>query len=154
MRITHNLFIKASPEEVYKAVSTQNGICGWWSDNCAIGEHEGHESTVRFEKPDGIVEMVFMNKQLHPFKKVLWECLKNDGPYWVNTRLSYELSEVEGGTQLLFAHRNFDDALEGGEEIESVRKGWDRFMSSLKNYCETGKGQPWSKDQGVPAEAN
>ena len=143
MEITHQLNIKATPETVYKAVSTLEGIKGWWSKDCSVGEKEGTSSNLKFDKQGNIVEMGFKTTHLNPNKKVLWECTSNPNPAWLGTRISTEISETESGCSVLFSHRNFDEKWAGQEPFEMTKQGWEHFVKSLISYCETGTGEPW-----------
>lgn len=143
MDIKHNLFIKASPEEVYKAVSTQKGITGWWSKDCTVGEQEGEESHLKFNKQGTIVEMEFLTKALVPNKKVIWESVQNANSAWVGTKIITEISKSKDGVDVVFSHSGFDDKWAGQESFEMTKQGWEHFVKSLVSYCETGTGQPW-----------
>ena len=38
--ILHRVGIKASPEEVYKALATRDGLAGWWTTNTKGGQQD------------------------------------------------------------------------------------------------------------------
>jgi len=143
MDITHNLTIKASPETIYNAVSSEEGIRGWWSKDCNVGTEEGDKSLLKFDKEGKIVEMGFKTVSLKPNKKVVWECTENVNPAWINTKIITEISETENGSQVVFSHAEFDEKWKGQDPFEMTKTGWEHFASSLVSYCETGEGQPW-----------
>ncbi|MFT6843846.1 MAG: hypothetical protein ACJAUV_000013 [Flavobacteriales bacterium] len=142
MEITHLLKIKASPEKVFKAVSSQQGISAWWSKECSVGESEGSTSTLKFDKQGTIVTMGFKTTHLNVNKKVLWECVENANPAWLGTRISTEISETLEGSEVLFSHRNFDEKWKGQDLFEMTKQGWEHFVGSLVSFCETGEGEP------------
>jgi len=39
---------KASPTEVYEALTKQKGIQGWWTPDCTMEAKEGSKATFRF----------------------------------------------------------------------------------------------------------
>lgn len=143
MDITHNLEIKASADKVYSAVATQEGITGWWSKDCTVGEKEGDKSLLKFDKQGTIVEMGFVTKTLIPVKKVVWECVENANPAWLGTEIITEVLEKGDGSSVTFSHAGFDEKWRGQEAFEMTKGGWDHFVTSLVSYCEGGEGQPW-----------
>lgn len=143
MDITHNLHIKANPEKIYQAVTTKNGISGWWSKDCSVGESKGENSLLKFDKQGTLVEMGFITLELVPNKKAVWECISMPNPAWMGTKISTEISESGEGCDVVFSHRDFDQKWEGQEPFEQTRGTWNHFMDSLVSYCEKGEGQPW-----------
>ena len=143
MDITHNLNIKASPETVYNAVSTHQGINGWWSKNCQVSETVGGDSILKFDKQGTIVRMDFRTEQLIPNEKVIWTCIKNGNPMWIGTKIITEIKSTAHGSEVQFSHAGFDEAHAGKEGFEMTKSGWDHFVNSLVSYCENGEGQPW-----------
>ncbi|WP_411031210.1 SRPBCC family protein [Spongiimicrobium sp. 3-5] len=142
MDITHNLVIKATAERVYKAVATENGIKGWWSKNCTVGETVGTTSHLKFDKQGTLVEMGFKTLDLQP-NKVVWECIENANPAWLGTQINTEISEDEKGCKVVFKHTGFEDKWAGHDAFEMTKGGWDHFVGSLVSFCEKGEGQPW-----------
>lgn len=144
MDITHNLTVKASTETIYDAVATQNGINGWWSKECKVGEQEGEDSLLKFNKQGTIVEMGFRTSKLQKGKQVVWECTENGNPAWIGTKIITEISESNNGeSKVVFSHANFDEKWKGQEPFEMTKGGWDHFVNSLVSYCERGEGMPW-----------
>jgi uncharacterized protein YndB with AHSA1/START domain len=143
MDIKHNLVIKASVNTVYNAVATQNGINGWWSKDCKVGEAVGEKSILNFDKQGKIVTMGFLTKELVPNKKVVWECIENGNPAWLGTKIITEITERNDGADVIFTHADFDEKWAGQDPFEMTKQGWEHFVNSLVSYCETGAGQPW-----------
>lgn len=143
MDITHQLNIKSSTETVYNAVATQNGVLGWWSKDCQVGEKEGESSLLKFDKQGKIVEMGFTTKTLVPGKKIVWECTENANPAWIGTEIVTVISGSETGASVMFSHAGFDEQWKGQEPFELTKGGWEHFIASLVSFCETGEGQPW-----------
>ncbi|MEQ9263527.1 MAG: SRPBCC domain-containing protein [Owenweeksia sp.] len=143
MDITHNLEIKASAEDIYKAMATQKGITGWWSKRCLVGENEGEKSLLKFDKQGTNVDMGFKTKTLHPNQTVIWECVENANPAWLGTRIVTEIKPLRDHCSVVFSHAGFEDKWKGQEAFEATKGGWEHFTDSLKDYCETGNGHPW-----------
>ncbi|SDS05652.1 SRPBCC domain-containing protein [Gramella sp. MAR_2010_147] len=143
MEIKHNLTIKTSPETIFKAVSTEKGITGWWCKDAKVGEAEGEKSLLKFNKQGTIVPMGFETIRLDSNKKVVWECIDNPNPAWIGTKLTTEISKTEDGAEVIFSHSEFDEKWKGQEPFEMTKQGWRHFMDSLVSYCEIGEGQAW-----------
>ncbi len=120
MDIKHNLIIKASGATIYDAVSTKNGIQGWWSKDCVVGEKEGEKSTLKFNEEGSIVEMGFETLKLDPKQNVVWECVANATPAWLKTRVTTEISETSEGCEVVFTHGGFDEKWKGQKAFEMI----------------------------------
>jgi len=143
MDITHHLTIKASASTIYKAVSSQEGITGWWSKDCVVGSTPGSSSTLKFDKQGTLVVMHFKTLELNPDQKVIWEATENANPAWIGTHISTQITETEEGCSVIFSHSGFDTQWAGKDPFELTKGGWEHFVKSLTSYCETGEGQPW-----------
>lgn len=134
--ILHNLLIKAPAENIYSAITTGEGLAGWWApDTNAKPEPD---SIARFTfGPQYFKEMKIT--ELKPFTKVEWLCLTGYEE-WIGTTLSFELQPSDKGTRLFFHH---DGWKEYTTEFAECSYTWAAFLRSLKLLCETGKGQPF-----------
>jgi hypothetical protein len=64
-------------------------------------------------------------------------------PDWVGTTLSFTLSDPgSGGCDLFFRHAGLSPQLEC---YDTCRAGWDQYLPSLRDYIETGTGNPYSR---------
>ncbi|WP_313533082.1 SRPBCC family protein [Sphingobacterium athyrii] len=134
--IYHRLLIKVSVEKVYRAITTQEGLAGWWTPDtnavAAIG------SVLRFGfGPDYFKEMEVL--ALRPYSLVVWKC-KAGYEEWIGTTLTFELTPHQKGCTLLFHH---DGWANFSGEFASCSYDWALFFRSLKFFCETGKGFPY-----------
>lgn len=143
LTIAHDLRINASAETIYQAVATQKGITGWWSKECSVGENEGESSVLNFDKQGTKVQMSFQTIELKPTEKVVWECIENPNPAWLETQVITEIEELEKSCKVQFSHAGFDEKWSGAEPFEMTKQGWEHFVASLKSFCESGEGQPW-----------
>lgn len=143
MDIALQVKINTSTSKVFEAITTAQGIHGWWSQNSAIASQVGQEHIMYFVKNGQPITMKFKINELHPGQKVVWTCSENGNPAWVGTQLAFELEETNDGTQLTFKHSNWDEQFNNTPLYVSVPPTWEAFMNSLKSYCETGVGQAW-----------
>jgi uncharacterized protein YndB with AHSA1/START domain len=78
--ILHRVGIQASPTAVYKGLTTQNGLAGWWNRPDAEGTKLGARMCFIFKNGGPTMEVT----ELTPLKRVIWRCV--DGPEeWLNT---------------------------------------------------------------------
>jgi len=133
--IHHNLFIAAPAEKVYDAITTQEGLSGWWCPGTTAKPEV--DSIARFDFQSREQQEMKIT-ELKPVRLVKWFCLKADEE-WIGTTLSFELQPAEKGTRLSF-HQ--DGWKEYTQMFAVCNYTWALFMRSLKLLCETGKGRP------------
>jgi len=134
--IRHIITIDCPPDKVYKALTTKEGIQGWWTDNTVIEPGVG-----------SIAEFIFGDKycnkmeitDLQPNKRVAWLCKQGDKE-WVGTDFTFDLEEQEGQTLLRFGQNNWKAPT---DFYAYCNFQWGQYMVSLKAHCETGKGSPF-----------
>jgi len=137
--------IAKSPADVYAALTTKQGIQGWWTPDCDVPSQVGDLLKVRF----GEMFHTYEIKSLLPYEEVTWNCVEHfhnmpgltKFDEWVGTRLSFRLLALEEGTQLLFEHEGLTEQLEC---YPHCSERWPFFLGvSLKEYVETGTGKPY-----------
>jgi uncharacterized protein YndB with AHSA1/START domain len=142
--IIHRIGIKSPTSVVYEAVTTLDGLAHWWtqevSGNCQIGG----QIEFRFRSSAGelIGEMAMEVTELRAPEAVGWRCVR--GPVeWIGTAVTFQLSEQDGQTIVLFGHRNWQAAVEFTYHCSMK---WATFLLSLRNHVETGEGRPAPHD--------
>ena len=142
--IIHRVGIKASPEKVYQALSTIEGLAGWWTaDTSGVAEIQ-NTITFQFRGPQGTIiggfDMQVVTQE--PAKKVQWACMK--GPEeWIGTTITFELTQENEFTIVLFGHRNWGKS---SEYTAHCSTKWAVFLMSLKQLIEIGSGKPAPRD--------
>jgi uncharacterized protein YndB with AHSA1/START domain len=142
--IIHRVGIKAPLSKVYAALSTVEGIAGWWTQHTSGASNVGETIGVRFHAADGkeIGSMNMEVKALDPTKKVHWRV--TSGPEeWVGTDVIFTLSQEGEYTIVLFGHKNWRDA---NEFTAHCSMKWATFLLSLRELVESGKGKPSPHD--------
>jgi uncharacterized protein YndB with AHSA1/START domain len=141
-----SLVIEAKPEAVYAALTTPQGLRGWWTQDCDIETAVG--GTLKFRFGEHYKHMRI--EQLVPDREVRWQCtvahINVDSftrkDEWVGTQIVFHLSLESGEkTKLDFEHVGLVPAFECHEVCVA---GWTNFIESLRLYAETGTGKPWS----------
>jgi uncharacterized protein YndB with AHSA1/START domain len=133
--ILHRAGIKASAAEVYAALTTVEGLAGWWTTNTQ-GKGNDLGGVLQFRFGAGGFDMKVV--ELDPDKRVLWEVV--DGPEeWIGTQVDWSLDQVDDYTVVLFKHQGWKEPV---EFMHHCSTKWAVFLMSLKSLIETGKGAP------------
>lgn len=127
-------------ERVFDALTTLDGLAGWWTSLVSGTPTAGGEVELRFAGLDEKIVMQVDHAQ--PPSKIIWTCLTHTGhPEWQGTTIAFELVQYEHEAGLLrFRHVGLTPVLSCYETCES---GWDHFLASLLSYAESGKGRPF-----------
>ncbi|PST83116.1 SRPBCC domain-containing protein [Pedobacter yulinensis] len=133
--ICHRLLIGVPVEKVFAALSTQDGLAGWWTPDTMAKPQVG--SIARFVFDDYFKEMEVV--ELKPYSKVKWHCLQAYHE-WIGTTVTFETVPHQQGAILLFRHEGWKDY---SDEFASCSYAWALFLGSLKALCETGTGTPY-----------
>jgi uncharacterized protein YndB with AHSA1/START domain len=134
--ILHRIGVKGSASaEVFAALTTTEGLAGWWTRDVSGGTGVGEVVAFRFP-PVGGFDMRVLESE--PGRRVAWEVV--DGPpEWVGTRVSWDVRESDGWTVVLFAHSGW---VEPVEFMHHCSTKWATFLMSLKGFVESGTGAP------------
>jgi len=142
--IIHRIGTKAHLSKVYAALSTVEGVAGWWSNDVTGDSKVGGTMTFRFVSPNGTevgkvdVEVL----ELIPDAKVRWR-VKAGPAEWVGTDIEFSLSRQDDYTIVIFGHRNWREWV---EFMGHCSMKWGVFLLSLRELVETGKGRPSPDD--------
>jgi uncharacterized protein YndB with AHSA1/START domain len=132
--------IAATPDKVFKAITEQQGVEGWWASQVVTEPKVGSTLQATFHSGSDhefVIKMEVVN--LEPAGKIEW-IPRQGAPEWSGTHITWDLAPVEQGTKVLFGQRGFaTDAADGNLP---GRDGWAFYLTSLKDYLETGKGNP------------
>jgi uncharacterized protein YndB with AHSA1/START domain len=134
--IRQYLTIRAPVEKIYRALTEQEGLAGWWT-----------EDTIAKPEVNAIIEFkfgdVYHNKmritRLEPDRRVEWECIEGD-EQWIGTTFSFDLEPENDQVILRFTHGNWEKPT---DFFASCNYHWGIYLRSLKHLCETGKGEPY-----------
>lgn len=136
-------FLIAAPiGEVYEALTTQDGIRGWWKDDAELESGVGSTLHLQWSEASWTDLRV---ERLEPPRAVEWLCTgchvaAFDPPdEWVGTRIVFTLAEIDGGTRLEIVHHG----LAALDCLETCERGWTfHLRTSLRALLEEGVGQP------------
>ncbi|HEY2647976.1 MAG TPA: SRPBCC domain-containing protein [Puia sp.] len=138
---TIELTVDGTANEVFKNI---NQVTKWWTDDLKGSSQKlNDEFTVQFGD-------IHMSKQklveVIPDKKVVWLVTDSelnfikDKQEWTNSKISFELSELDSKTLIHFTHFGLTPEVEC---YKSCTKGWDYYITgSLFKLLTEGKGTP------------
>ncbi len=150
---TLEVVLNAPPMDVYTALTTQQGIKGWWTPDCEVGSNVGDKAVFRFGTMTDVVRI----DTLTHGREVRWHVLEQDNHLsdilqnnseWVGTDIVFELSDgQDGGTLLRFRHFGLTPNLDC---YRICNDGWTHFMrTSLPALLDTGQGRPYIADRSA-----
>jgi len=137
--LRHLVVIHAPVTTVYRALTEQCGLAGWWTVDTVAESRVGSTAEFRFgDRYHNTMRIV----RLDEGKRVEWECLGGDHE-WVGTTFVFELDPADDRTTVRFTHGNWRAVT---DFFASCNSHWGCYMRSLKMFCETGTGEPFAND--------
>jgi uncharacterized protein YndB with AHSA1/START domain len=143
--IHHVLEIAAPREAVFAALTTGDGLSGWWSTQVKAGTAVG-----------AVVDFTF-GSDFNPDMRITeltapallcWECAGGHEP-WALSVFRFELEDAGGGTKVRFwqhyARELSDDA------YGTYNYNWGYYLESLRLFSETGTGKPYQAGSELKA---
>ncbi|AOW09416.1 SRPBCC family protein [Flavobacterium gilvum] len=138
---TTTLIVDQIPEEAFHAITN---VRGWWSE-----EIEGNTEKLNDEFTYHYEDVHYCQIKLIeviPNQKVVWFVKYNyfkftkDKSEWTGTKMSFEIAEKEGKTEIRVTHHGLVPEFEC---YDICSNAWTQYIQqSLKNLITTGKGQP------------
>ncbi|MCU7820468.1 SRPBCC family protein [Kitasatospora sp. DSM 101779] len=136
--ILHRIGVTSSPDAVYTALTTIDGLASWWTEDTAGDSEVG--GVIRFRFLPGGFDMKVLEAK--PAERVVWEVV--DGPEeWIGTQVRFELEQEGDFTVVLFRHQGWREPV---EFMYHCSTKWATFLMSLKKVLETGEGDPAPRD--------
>ena len=139
--IHHQVSIDAEPTPVFEALTTLDGLCGWWTHTTSGGTDLGDSLEFRFGDHVTTMEIETLDDQQH----VEWLCTGSH-PQWRGTRVAFRLIPRGEKTTLRFDHRDWQEA---DDFFALCSTKWATFLLSLKELVETGEGRPFPNDRAI-----
>ncbi|MBL0888899.1 SRPBCC family protein [Myceligenerans indicum] len=143
MDILHRIGVRTpTPDATYEALTTIDGLAGWWT--AATEGSTGIGDVIEFRFPPvGGFDMKVL--EARPNDRVVWEVI--DGPAeWIGTTISWDLRQDDDFTIVLFRHAGWREPV---EFMHHCSTKWAVFLMSLKSMIETGHGAPAPQDTAI-----
>lgn len=129
--------VNAPIEKVFIALTTIEGLSNWWTKNtegkCSIGEN------ITFNFGDGRFHQMRVIES-KPSELIRWECINSNDQDWIGTKVSFRLDIANNKTRVRFEHSNW---LHTEDLFAACSFSWGRYMESIRQYCQTGIGEPF-----------
>jgi len=129
------LEINATQAQVYKKLTSIEGLRNWWTDQTTGSTDINNLIDFRF----GDLYFIQMKViKLEKDKLVQWQCIKADED-WIGTIISFKLDSGGDKTLLRFTHDKWPTH---GDFFAHCNLSWAKYLLSLRLLLETGNGQP------------
>ena len=134
--ILHRVGIKdASPEKVYEAITTVDGLAAWWTEDT-----KQSDGVLQFRFLQGGFDMEVVDTT--KAERLIWRVV--DGPEeWIGTTIDWKLRQDGEYTTVLFEHQGWKEPV---EFMNHCSTKWAVYLMSLKQHVETGTGAPAPHD--------
>lgn len=143
--ITTTILVNKTWQEVFNAINQPQN---WWS-----GEFSGSSDKLNDEFTYRYKDMHYSKQrvvELVPNKKVVWLVTDSqlnfieDKSEWTGTKISFDISEKDGQTQVVFTHHGINPQVEC---YNACNGAWtDLVGQSLVKYITTGESQQIALD--------
>jgi alpha-beta hydrolase superfamily lysophospholipase len=133
---TRTLTINGTPAALRAAITTDEGVSGWWMPTVSPAPEL---LSVSFGDR-GLEVRVVATPEL-----VVWDVVTCSAePDWVGATIEFASSVDAAGTiELAFTHRG----LGGLPCAETCFAGWTHFLPSLQSFVESGVGNPGARQR-------
>jgi uncharacterized protein YndB with AHSA1/START domain len=137
MNIVHRVGARGtSPEAVYEALTTIEGLSSWWTTDTQGEPDVGGTMAFRFGGDDGFDMLV---TELVPGKRVGWEVVA--GPEeWIGTEVTFDLHQDDEWTIVLFEHHGWREQV---DFMSHCSTKWATFLLSLVELVQSGSARPY-----------
>ena len=137
--IKHLFHINASKEKVFEALTSIKGLSAWWTTKTSGDPDVGGLLQFRFGDfggPDMKVKEIKLNQSL------TWQCVgENDG--WLGHVFTFHLDTNDKKTRVRFEQSGWKET---DDFYASCNFSWGRYLESLRQLCQTGKGEAFGSE--------
>lgn len=136
-RISKRVWIKASPETVFKALTDAKELARWFCDRASGDPREGQQLVVSWKagKSNQRGTAVFTRVEPSSAIELTWiddgDGENREPP---GHTLSYEIRAKAGMTEVVMQDK--DDVLPDEEMAQILDQGWNSVLLELKDHCE------------------
>jgi uncharacterized protein YndB with AHSA1/START domain len=130
--------VDASAETVWQALTTPEGIRGWWTTQADVPGGVGSVVKLRFPNAPNSWDLRIDDADENELLR--WHCVGGPPP-WIDTDIVFRLASApDGATRVIFDHLGWKDA---EEMVRVVTFGWVQMFLRLKSYAESGEPKPF-----------
>lgn len=134
---------KAAATQILHALTTLDGLTGWWTRETSGNTTLGGTIHFTFGSNGGFDMQVVKSDAA----SVHWQCTQ--GPEeWLGTRIEFTILTEPSHNQLMFRHFGWSEEVAFFYHCSTK---WATFLLSLRDYVEQGVGQPFPDDVKIEA---
>ena len=147
--IKHSTFVRNSPEVVYDAIATTEGLNGWFCTGGEVDARPGGHIKFRWEdwRPDmGIIEDGGPVLEAERGKRFVFNWHPDKSEYSTKVEIIFE--SHEDGTIMKVVESGFQNTESGRRAMLGCATGWGRCCSTwrIPGCCWRGRGhRSWSR---------
>lgn len=138
--IAMQIDVPGQADAAYRALTTTDGVAGWWTDRNETTGTVGQLD--RFHFPGVPISWDMLVEQAEPGKLLTWRCVGGP-PEWVGTEVRWTLQAgpgEDGGTLVVLDHTGFTEV---DTMFRIVTLGWAQILLRLRDYLGTGTPAPF-----------
>lgn len=134
--ILHDFIVHATPDRVYSAFVTSEGLDAWWTRLSAGAPNVGNAYAFYFG-----VGYDWRGRVLRaePDRLIEWEITVAEDD-WIGTRVGAELTRVAGSTRVRFWHEGWKQE---NDHFRTSSFCWAMYLRLLKRWAELGDVVPY-----------
>jgi uncharacterized protein YndB with AHSA1/START domain len=126
--------VDAEPQTVLEAITTSDGIKGFWTTSAEVPTTVGDTLKLGFAVAPAPFDLRLDQSDENT---VVWRT-QTFPPHWIGTCVRWDVEPRDEGATVTFRHAGFADEVEAGQ----VAYTWGQIMVKLKAYAETGRADP------------
>ena len=128
----------ADPAATWTALTTTEGVAGWWTTRNQTSGTVGEVDRMWF--PDAPMAWELRVDEAVPGKVLARHCVGGP-PQWIGTDVRFGLEPApQEGTRILLDHTGFAKV---DEMFRIVTLGWAQMLLRLKQYLDSGRPAPF-----------
>lgn len=140
MRTIHHVIdVDAPPAEVWQALTTKEGLAGWWSDVVEVGG----------TSPGDVIGFTFAGnfnpamqiEEVEEGRYLTWRCIGGHDNWADNTFVFELVSLVDEQTRVRFSQHYAVELSD--DDYGTYNFNWGYYLESLRLHCTIGVGKPF-----------
>lgn len=134
--VRQQINIAASPRTVWNALTTEDGVKGWWADEARLDSRAGGRIVLTVEGDDGgPIEERGVFHEIRPIRRIEIAWDKAGKAPSAGTRLEFQIARDGDETRLSLVHSG--SALDDEERRTRIDDDWRRALRALRDALET-----------------
>jgi uncharacterized protein YndB with AHSA1/START domain len=132
--VRQQITIEASSRAVWNAITTEEGVRRWWSDEVRLDPREGGRVVIALPEVEGerpSARGIFLQVTPTRAVEITW-----DGGAWKGGRLQFQVGRGEGETKLHVVHTTPDDPERDPIEDAKLDRFWKDALKRLREALE------------------